>query len=464
MEKLSTASITKFSRRLLTLCFFFFLFQPLSAEKFNSSIIDSLSIIPADKQDFFCGNLIEFEVFIPDAEVSQVEVTKPSDTSNYTIKNIRTSESKTQIQGTQVQLWIEFQNPGSFTLSPLNLKIQNKKYKIIFENVVISLDPHKQRPLYMVEFEDGTIITSQDKSPSNPVLTVHAGEKIIFTTKLQYILQLMSEKYDLPKDSLFSRTQIYEEPDEKYHEKETIGEIFPISKFSWTPLTTGRFQLPSIRANVISATGTKSEIKLPAIFVEVIEANSSEAKQENTAFDDAFLPSPISQETEKTQIQAIEITQSDCEKLAELRSAERHSFFGKARKQRIQFEKQLGLPSTQNEFKLPFLFIYLGLCVIFVILLFVLILKKRMIYSILTGIIVISLSISLVYSFVKVNKKYAISKGCTIQSIPEVKVESKSELPAGSRITITEKSSGWIYIELGETCGWCHEDEVILIK
>lgn len=464
MEKRTAATIAKLSRRLLVICSFFFLIQPLSAFGFDSSVVNSLSIIPSNNQDFYCGNSIEFEVFIPNAELSQVDVTKPSDTNNYTVQKVLTSESKTQISGTQLQLWIEFNNPGSYTLNPLTVKIHGKKYKINFENIEVSLNPQKQRPLYMVEFQNGKVFTSQDKASAEPVLTVHAGEKIYFKTKLQYILQFVSEKYDLPKDSLFSRTQVYEEPDENYHEKDTIGKIFPISEFVWTPLTEGLFALPSIRANVISATGTKSEIKLPSIYIEVISAASVITKNEDSAFDDAFAPAPITNEAPKPNIQIIEISQQDCEKLAELRSNEKHSLFGKARKERILLEKELGLPSTQNEFKLTFLFISLALCIIFAIILLIWIIKKRMIYSILTGTILVFLIFSLVYSVVKVHKKYAISKGCTIQSIPEVKVESKSELPAGSRITITEKSSGWIYVELGETCGWCHEDEVILIK
>ena len=51
------------------------------------------------------------------------------------------------------------------------------------------------------------------------------------------------------------------------------------------------------------------------------------------------------------------LTAQEAEYIAELRSKERHSLFGKARKERIAYEKMLGMPYSQKEFKIAWIYI-----------------------------------------------------------------------------------------------------------
>ena len=63
-----------------------------------------------------------------------------------------------------------------------------------------------------------------------------------------------------------------------------------------------------------------------------------------------------------------------------------------------------------------------------------------------------------------INREHAVSMGCTLYSIPEINAESKSELLPGSYVQIKEKNGDWLYVNLGETGGWCKKDNFIIIK
>ena len=80
------------------------------------------------------------------------------------------------------------------------------------------------------------------------------------------------------------------------------------------------------------------------------------------------------------------------------------------------------------------------------------------------GVLEVCSIVFMIYTIVQSSARHGISRGCKIYSIPEEKAEAKSEIPAGNRITITEESGNWIYVELGENGGWCVKDEVIEIK
>lgn len=475
MEKQLSTSKSSFFRGLLIksplfkglifLFFNLFALSPLSAqsaELLTPEMIGNLVFIPTAGRDFFADTEIKFEVFFPYADTSQISFTKPSDTSTYTFNQVITYDSNSDMLGTHMEAYVTFLQDGNFTLPPVHVKVNRKDYQIPFEMIKIGVNPQNQKPVMIINFNNGTSINSQQNFSEEPIFSVTEGEAINFTTSMQYALQLFQEKSELPKDSLFIKTKSYDEENNQYHDKDTIGSIFPISDYKWTPLVSGLIQFPSIKISVTSYSGNKTEIKFPPFYINVTPSNFAKTADSNEYFDDAF--SAVSKTEEPIQMQSVKLTEEQCQKIAELRNKERNSVFNSKMKQRIEYEKSLGLPSTEKEFRIPLFYIYLGLTIIFIGLLIFFIIKRKIFYSIIVGTILVAFSILITYSITKITKSYAISKGCTIQSIPEVKVESKSELPAGTRIIITAKSSGWIYVELGETCGWCHEDEVIIIK
>lgn len=462
MEKQRTNSINKFCRRLLTGILSLVLCNSFYAEELTPEHINNLIIIPSTTSELYSDAEIHFEVFVPSTRSYQIDFVKPQNTDNYTYKSVEKVESMTSMEGTNIEMVVVFDNPGDYTLPALNTRIAGKSYKIPFEAINVKVNPAKQKPIILIKLKDGTTFSSSENYNQKPKLTVKAGEKIYFTTQMQYVLQLMNERADLPKDSLFYKTKSIESESKQYHEKDTLGTIFNVSEYCWTPLIPGKVSFPEISMNVTTYTGSKTEVKMSSFYVEVLEADDTEKKSEENPFETAFAIETIN--TETSEIQRNSITEDQCQKLADLRSKEKHSLFGSAKKDRKNYESTLGLPSSESEFSQPLFYIYLVLTVIMAVVLIILIIKKRRILIIIFSIALVAFGILLIISISRITDSYAISKGCTIQSIPEMKVDSKSELPAGTRVSITAKSSEWIYVELGETCGWCHEDEVIFIK
>ena len=72
--------------------------------------------------------------------------------------------------------------------------------------------------------------------------------------------------------------------------------------------------------------------------------------------------------------------------------------------------------------------------------------------------------VSIFYSVGQRIQVFGICKGCTISSVPEASAEAVSEISAGNLVEIHEKAGKWYYIELGQTGGWCLQDDIILVK
>ena len=73
-------------------------------------------------------------------------------------------------------------------------------------------------------------------------------------------------------------------------------------------------------------------------------------------------------------------------------------------------------------------------------------------------------TVPFIYSIVKTTEEYGISTGCIITAVPEETSDAYSEIAAGNKVLITEKTENWYYIELGDSCGWCPKKDIILIK
>ena len=68
------------------------------------------------------------------------------------------------------------------------------------------------------------------------------------------------------------------------------------------------------------------------------------------------------------------------------------------------------------------------------------------------------------YTHIKRCEKFGICKGCTIYSIPENTAAASSEIGRGNTVRILETTGSWLYIELGETGGWCKAENILIIK
>ena len=446
MEKQRTKSGRTSGRRLLILLLLSVSFPGFSQTLTNAMIRD-LRIAPAQNQQFQVNTDIKFETEIPFTLPSQIDVSMPEENENMIFKTLRKVESD---GGTRIEIWYQFSNTGTYTPSPLVVKIKNSRRQIQFESVKIGINPKEQQPLCIIATPQG----------NNKNLTVRAGEKLKFSIYLQYAVQLTQFSWDIPKDSLFDQTRTYEFTEIKQREKVITDELIPISDFEWTPLVPGTVAFPRFTIQAIAYNGDKVTVRMPQITVKVLEGRKNTATEGTSYFEAAFNTDEVLDEGNNTA----EVTVESASLIAELRGKERHSVFGKARKLRVVLEREYNLPYSQNEFKVMWLYVCLVILAanIFVLLFFIY--KKRHGLVLLSGVALVLFVVVTIYCGVCAGRKYGISAGTRVYSIPESNASVTSELPAGNRVQIISETQNWYQMRFGETEGWILKDTVFEIK
>ena len=446
MEKQRTKSGRTSGRRLLILLLLSVTF-PAFSQTLTNAMIRDLRIAPAQNQQFQVNTDIKFETEIPFTLPSQIDVSMPEENENMIFKTLRKVESD---GGTRIEIWYQFSNTGTYTPSPLVVKIKNSRRQIQFESVKIGINPKEQQPLCIIATPQG----------NNKNLTVRAGEKLKFSIYLQYAVQLTQFSWDIPKDSLFDQTRTYEFTEIKQREKVITDELIPISDFEWTPLVPGTVAFPRFTIQAIAYNGDKVTVRMPQITVKVLEGRKNTATEGTSYFEAAFNTDEVLDEGNNTA----EVTVESASLIAELRGKERHSVFGKARKLRVVLEREYNLPYSQNEFKVMWLYVCLVILAanIFVLLFFIY--KKRHGLVLLSGVALVLFVVVTIYCGVCAGRKYGISAGTRVYSIPESNASVTSELPAGNRVQIISETQNWYQMRFGETEGWILKDTVFEIK
>lgn len=458
MEKQRIKSIAKSCRRLLVFLLVMNCFSSLFSQTLTASMIKALVIEPSGNQNMYAKEDLAFEVFIPYVKSNQVQVQSPSLPANVSFKQIKKTDYTGG--GIKLEIWYSFAKKGDYQMPPLSLVIQNRRRTINFAPFSIFDNPADMLPRIVIEFSNGAIIYSDVPGES---FQVPVGEKINFTVNLQYAVQLIQFDYDIPKDSIFRQTKLFEITEIKYREKKYSDELIPVASFEWTGLIKGAQILPSMKLQVTGYNGYRIDLMMPEFSVDFVPLEEMFLEEEKSSlFDDAF---DFSLEQDDLAGK-INITGDICEKLADYRIKERNSLVNyKANKEkRIAEEERLMLPVTEDEFVMGLFYLSILLLVIIFGVLLLLLRKKRKNASILTGTLFICAVVFYIYAQVNASKLYGIFKGGKISSIPEDNAESYSEIAAGQRVHVTEKAGKWYYIELGETGGWCESTAVILIR
>lgn len=432
----------------------------------TSAMIKALRIVPSEGQQHYTNKSIKFEVLIPYVKPNQVEIETPVEQNKISFKSLRRVEDFSEYGGTKIEIWFSFSEAGIYKIKPLNVRIKNISRTIQFSPFEVSVNPMELTPVVLVEFENGVVVSSEDKGKTltalstKPVMSVRTGEKINFKIELKYAVQLVQFNWDLPRDSIFTKQKDYEITEIKPRDKVYSEDIIPVADFEWTPLVSGQIDFPRFYLSSTGYNGIKSNLVLPSFFVNVEKASAETIEQENSAYDFAFEFDEI-ENGEESKLQFI---LADCYEIARLRSKERHSFFPQASLARKEFEESLGLPSERKEFSVIFLLVAMISVIFFLVLLVFFISQKRPGAYVFSAAFLITSIAFFVFATIKANEKYAVSKGCRISTIPETSAEVKSVIPAGNRVQIVEETDEWYYILLGENGGWCKKEEVILIK
>ena len=171
-------------------------------------------------QKLFSNTDIIFEVIIPFFNPSQIEIETPITTLTEVYKTVKCVEDySTTNAGSRIEVAVNFPKKGTFHPRPLKVKIGGIAEEIPFEKVQIDFNPDEQPPVVMINFTDGTTVSSEDSFSDKPLLSVAAGTKLRFTSSLQYIVQLQGYNWELPENSLFRQIKEHEFTQTKYIDK-----------------------------------------------------------------------------------------------------------------------------------------------------------------------------------------------------------------------------------------------------
>ena len=463
MEKQRNKRLIKSCRRFLIILLA--LFSPIlvSAQNLSLDQIKALRITAEEGQNLYTKTDLKFTVTIPNVHSSQVQILSTEQKSDINFRTIRKSENYGE-NGTTIEIWYNFEKKGTYTLTPLSVLIQNRKRNISFETITVTDDPATMLPRIVIVFEDGTEVYSDEAVNTSPLLKIKTGKKLKFTINLQYANQLMQFNWDIPKDSIFTCTKEFDFTEIRQRERVYSHNLIPVAEFEWTGLVPGTQKLPAFRLNATGYNGYRSELLLPEILIEFTQGNDDELTvDESDIFSAAFYQEVSSTENEKNII----LTKQDCKTLADLYTREHNEFlmYRTARKARIDFETEHGLVSSVNPI-FPTVLLYISLIVIITSCICIIIAarKKHKIRMLLFTTILLIGTALLIYCTVRRHERYGISCGCKIYSIPQENAEAVSEVGSGIRVKILESTEKWLYIEVGESGGWCNLDEICIIR
>ena len=435
----------------------------LFAQKKNSNILknpdgEEVHIIAEEGQNLITNTPIKLLALVQGIRPGQIEIESPQDMENVVFKSLRRTEDFSEEGGTKIELTLSFKKRGVYELEPLIVRVKGRTQKLPFEKLVIKPNPMELTPNLVISFKSGEAVSSS--SQGGVIKSVRAGDKIYFRVNLQYAVQLVQYNWELPKNSIFTEQKEYEITEIKTRDKVYSEELIPVADFEWIPLVEGKMEFPQFKLTATGYNGIKSNLVLPRFYINVLPARQTADKSESTYFDEAFTLEAATEEGSSE----IVITAAECQRIADLRSRERHSLSFNITRERAEYEKSLKLPYEKKEFPVILLVFAIVLVLAAGFFLVVFIYRKMPLSYVFMGVMEVCSIVFLIFCIVQSSARYGISKGCKIFSIPEVNAESKSEIPAGNRISITEETGDWFYVELGENGGWCKKTEVIEIK
>lgn len=425
-----------------------------------------------ENQNFFTGEDIQFEIYIPDVLSHELELSEKSLINSNVDNNkdgpdfIFKSMDKFQLpngRGTKIYVWYTFNKKGTYTVTPLMFLIKGEEIFINFEQVTIKDNPEKIQPRIAIDFSNGVMIYSDSELEDQPVFKYPSGKKLNFTVYLQYAAHINHFSFDIPKDSIYKQVKTYETKESSYEENNITDILIPVADFQWTNLTPGFAPIPKFKIEVTNYNGMKTELIMPEFKIYFTgQENNREPQDYSNMFSESFSESF----TENDSSGKVKITLEDCEKLAQLHSKEKDSVFfqNKYKKERTALEESLGLPSEKSYFNKGILYFFIILSFVFVFLLFMAVKRKSAPGIFIFSIFLFLSLVSVLFSANKINKLSGITKGGRVYSIPEKTAQAFSEIAAGNLVLITEKTDNWYYVQLGETSGWCLKNNIIVIK
>ena len=413
----------------------------------------------------YSGNDYMFSLIIPDVKPSDVQADSPEMPPGVSVVSMRrTDYAQIGIQsGTEIDIWLSFRDARIYTLPPLRVRIKGRPYEIPFSDVNIEQNPASTFPHLIVKFENGTELTDGTTN-DEPLFTLPAGEKILFTLYVQYAVQAIRFSWQAPKDALLTELWRYEIAEGTPRASLFTADPIPVALFEWQPLVGGNTPIPDMQLTVSAYSGARVKLSPPAgtiLVVPSLSVPSDEGDSNESYFSYAF--SEVGHSESEHRVRTL--SESDCETLAMLHSAERHAFFPwKAASARRAFEAKLGIASGKAEPSVAACMLFAAATLVLALLCAVLfVLKKRAGAYAVLGCVLVVFSFA-VASAIRLSGTYGIFKGGDVRFVPDESSGLVSPIASGERVSVEETAGKWVYIQYGTTGGWVASSSVVPIR
>lgn len=464
MEKSSDRQKRQFCNRLLISVFLLLSALPGFAKPLTNSQIKDLVIEP-DTPQFFTAQENGYTVCFDGIDSSSIQTdlnTLPPGVQFVSSKRSSYVNDEGE-RGTMIQFWFSFTDVGPVKLPPLIVRINKRTFYLPFGDVTVYENPALISPVLEVDFGENIKVTSSRNGVKT--VKVQAGQKINFTLKIKYCVQIMAFNWTLPKDSIFTETKRYEIAEGNLRTSEFSAESVSVADFEWNPLVAGTYSLPQLEIKALSYSGAQRTIYMPEY--EIVVTGKAASKQASP-----FIPAESLYSSAWDQEESAEslsgrkiVTLEDCHQIARLRSAERHSFeLSSARKNRQQFEEAAGIPDALKEHSYPVMWVEFAIAIVCFGMMVIFFILKRYKASVALFIVWLVFTLITISDSIDLHKEYGIFCGGEVWTVPEPHTSNTKTVSPGLRVRISGHAGEWYYVEASNISGWVPETSVLLIQ
>lgn len=314
--------------------------------------------------------------------------------------------------------------------------------------------------------------------------TIRRGTPVTLVLEGRYLFDVSTLDCPPPRNALLEQSDRPVTPDTA-----TGSDWVPVAYFIWTPLSEGIHALPAARmvyhtldgeeavagisrttVTVLPADPVSHEETEPPLLAAAFTGSAADESFRDTAFRDVPLPQSLTASTDPVLEAAAHAWRSGHygEALAALRRGEYVSFFpGRYRAIRQDAELALGFTGYPPPPSKPVLRCVLGFLVVSLfIFLFIFPLRKKsraLFVCLAINIFVMLISVlAAVILFPSAFHPEAVSTGAELRQIPEDNAGVVTTIPAGTPVTVRNKTGSWCYVQLpasGE--GWVSGTQII---
>lgn len=383
---------------------------------------------------------------------------------------------------TKITIILKITKAGEYNLPPITLVIRGYELLASFPPLRIEQNIETAIPSII-------LVSSNTGGDGRIPAIVSAGQKVRLSLAAKFIKKIESISYEVPNNTIF-QASYYDEsaapgsnpngaPLPAGHVADNDNAI--PTDFLWQPLEAGKTALPVISCDIIALNGKRYTVTTQKTVINVTDkyANDKPSNLEQDKMMQIF-PMAFAKENENGGNNTGEpamlnriITYKECQILAQLRGNERRAIFPwKIRKERIDYEKKLGIVSVPNEMCLLPMIVCIVLCGVCTVS-FAMLMKKRarqnasiapkkLLFFSCAVLSFLFVSLAILCAAMILSPR-GVFAGDTIRSIPD-EASSAAPFQTGLPVKVADKASRYLYVESGNAAGWVLDADVIAIR